>query len=413
MVVFAIAAVSIAALLTGALRLSRKNQQRVQAAEVAARVVAADRDAVKNGISVPDSASQDIVIGETTFTATTTATWTSVGASDSLCTGGVSGQVAYRRIQSSVTWANMSGTPAVKTATLATPLDPVKITIPVQLVDSTKTPISGQIITLTSSAGSAKTETTDDNGCAVFADIDPEKYTVSVDIDGYVDATSDADQDHTEQVGQTVPGVTQPVVIFYDHPGTLNVVPAFTSGYSPRDFPLPSGFLDTITQTGWSDGSSHTYSAPSDGTALTHSVFPFQVAPGSGYSAYAGGCAADANANTTVSASLGTPTSGGTATLNVPVYSGTLTFQARVWVGSRWSGHWSTTPLSGVQITASDSPDDCSDSYVLQGTTGSDGSISFSLPAGHYVFSGGGYSLDSSDAIAVTATPVSGTVTLS
>jgi prepilin-type N-terminal cleavage/methylation domain-containing protein len=404
MLVFAIAAVSIVAVLTGALKLTRKNQQRVQAASAAAQVIAADRDAVKNGIAIPDSDTQQIVVGHTTFTVATTAVWTSVGASDSLCTGGVPGEVSYRRIESSVTWADMTGTPAVKTATIATPLDPDKITIPVQLVDSSKTPISGQTITLTPPTGAATTMTTDENGCAIFADLDPQKYTVSVDINGFADATSEAVESHSEQVGQSIPGVIQPVIIFYDRPATLNVVPSLRSGYSLSTYKLPTGFKDTIVQTGWSDGSSHVYSAPINGTALSRSVFPFQVAPGSGYSAYAGGCAVAADSSTTVSTPLGTPAVGALATLSVPVVSGTLKFQT----STTSRGHTTITPLSNATITASDSPDGCSDTYTLQGRTASDGTISFSLPAGDYRFSSGS---SSSGTIDVSSTPVNGTVT--
>jgi type II secretory pathway pseudopilin PulG len=375
LVVFAIAAVSVVALLETALHLSRKNQQRVQAAQLAMQAVSTARDGVKHSLAIPDELSENVTVGSTVFTVVTRAAWTNVGASDSSCAGAVPGQVAYRRIEATVTWPRMTGTPAVKSATLATPLNPNTITVPVQLVTGAKVPLSGQTITLTPPTGASQAATTDANGCVVFAQLTPQRYTVSVNVSGYVDATSDAKVDHQEVVGQSVPGITQVTTIFYDRPGTLSLGPAFSSGGSPAfsaaNYPLPSsGMAYTLSQTGWSDGSSHTY--PASSGSLSRTVFPFQVAPGSGYTAYAGACAATANP---VSTALGTPAAGGTATLDVPVVS-------KVIKVTRFNN-----PQANVTVTASDSPSGCGDTYTLSGRTSSSGTIAFSLPAGSYQFS--------------------------
>jgi Tfp pilus assembly protein PilV len=373
-VVFAIAAVAVVALLGSALAVTRKNQTRVQAGQVASQAVQTARDAVKNSLAIPDDSTKTVRVGSTNFTVATHATWTNAGATGSSCTGGVPGQVAYRRISASVTWPNMSGTPAVTSATIATPLNPNTITVPVQLVAGDKTPIPNQTITLTPPSGQPKTATTDSNGCVIFAQLTPQKYTVGVSIDGYVDSTSAAATNHTEQVGQSIPGITPVTVIFYDHPATLNITPAYDPGFAPATYRLPSsGMVVTVGQTGWSDGSAHVYNAPNG--ALNDTVFPWAVAPGSGYSAYAGGCAADATTSSTVSTALGTPAAGGAAALAVPVYSRLIT------VRYRGSG------VSGATIQVTDSPDGCSDTYTLAGTTSSSGAIAFSLPYGDYVFS--------------------------
>lgn len=376
--VFAIGALAVVALLGSTMTVTRKNQQRVQAAQVAAQAVEAARDAVKNSLAIANDSTNTVVVGNTSFTVALHATWTNAGATGSSCTGGVPGEVAYRRIAASVTWPGMSGTPAVTSATIATPLNPNTITVPVQLVSANKTPISGQTITLTPPTGTAQTATTDSNGCVIFAQLVPQKYTVGVDIAGYVDTTSVAATNHTEQVGQSVPGITPVDVIFYDHPATLMVTPSYSSGFLSATYPLPSaGMVETLGQTGWSDGSSHTYSTTAG--VLNKAVFPFAVAPGSGYSAYAGGCAADETAANTATTALGTPSPGGTAALSVPVVSKVITIKL------------SGTAQGGVTVKASDSPDGCSDTYTLTGTTSSltatKGQIAFSLPSGDYVFS--------------------------
>ena len=109
MVVFALAAVSVIALLSSALNVSRKNRTRVEAAQVAARAIETARNAVKRSIAIPNDTTQQMSVGQTVFTVATHATWTNVGATGSLCTGAVPGDVAYRRIEATVTWPNMSG----------------------------------------------------------------------------------------------------------------------------------------------------------------------------------------------------------------------------------------------------------------------------------------------------------------
>lgn len=383
-VVFAIGSLSVAALLANSLTVSRKNQQRVQAAQVAAQAVQTARDAVKNSVAIPNNSTKSVLVGTTTFTVATVASWTNVGSIGSSCTGAVPGEVAYRRIQASVTWPKMTGTPAVTSTTIATPLNPNTMTIPVQLVAGDKTPQVGQTITLTAPNGSTQTATTDSNGCVIFAQLTPQKYTVTVNTTGYVDSTSAAATNHTEQVGQSIPGITPVNVIFYDHPANLTVVPSFASGsFTSALYPLPSSGMEvTLGQTGWSDGSSHVYSTSGGALSsfLTNRVFPFAAAPGSGYSAYAGGCGADAAiGGNTASTPLGTPAANGTATLAVPVISKVITIKR------------SGTAQGGVTVTASDSPDGCSDTYTLSGTTSNvaatKGQIAFSLPYGNYIFS--------------------------
>jgi hypothetical protein len=157
----------------------------------------------------------------------------------------------------------------------------------------------------------------------------------------------------------------------------LTLAPSFTSGFSAATYPLPSsGMTDTLEQTGWPDGSTQTY--PASGGMLTRTVFPFAVAPGSGYSAFAGGCAAEATTANTASTPLGTPRPGGSASLALPVVSQVVTIKT------------SGTAQGGVTVQASNSPDGCTSTFTLSGltsnVTSTKGQIQFSLPAGHYVF---------------------------
>jgi hypothetical protein len=86
-----------------------------------------------------------------------------------------------------------------------------------------------------------------------------------------------------------------------------------------------------------------------------------------------------------VSTALGTPAPSGAATLNLPVISQPIVFARTTTSSTKF-------PTGTYKVTAYDSPDGCSDSYVLPSITLS-GSTShtlatdkFSLPAGKYIF---------------------------
>ena len=114
--------------------------------------------------------------------------------------------------------------------------------------------------------------------------------------------------------------------------------------------PIPRA--SSASSCGVADGSSHSYTA--SGFSLSRTVFPFQVAPGSGYSAYAGDCAAH---EMIASTALGTPASGSSASLGLPVISRVITITR------------SGSTQGSVTVKASDSPDGCTDTYTLSGTT--------------------------------------------
>jgi hypothetical protein len=158
---------------------------------------------------------------------------------------------------------------------------------------------------------------------------------------------------------------------------------------------------DTIQQTGWPNGSTQAYAAP--GALLSRTVFPFAMAPGSGYSAFAGSCAANA---TTVSTALGTPSAGGSAALALPVVSRVFTIDV------------SGAAQGGITVQAANSPDGCTTTYTLPGTTSTvtstKGQIKFSLPAGHYVFTAvvSGRTRTSSTVSVLTSSSTTSTVNL-
>ena len=366
MVVFAIAASAIVSLLVTTLRTSLNDRRRVVATSLAQQAVELARDQVKNAIYSTGTTTTNQTVGGTAYTVTTSRAWTSVGQTGSACTGAVSGAVAYMRISANVTWAN--GHSTISSNAIATPLSPNAITIPVQVVDASQTAEPGLLVTLTSLDGlTSQTATTDSNGCAVFSQLTPAKYNVNVNTAGYVDTTSTATTNHTEQDGLTIPGVTPVVVIPYDHPATLNITLSYTAGYTPPN----SSLTYTIGQTGWTDAQSVTVASSS--TPVSKTVFPFTVnTPGSGYSAYVGACSAD-QPTSIPSTTAGTPAANTSTTLSVPLQSTWFTF-------TRFGA-----AQVGAVVTATDS---CGSSYTWPSSTNTDGSgkSKLSLPVGVYTF---------------------------
>lgn len=367
MVVFAIAASAIVSILVTTLRTSLNDRRRVVATSLAQQAVELARDQVKNAIYSTGTTTATQTVGGTDYTVTTTRAWTSVGQTGSACTGAVSGNVAYLRISANVTWANSTST--ISSNAIATPLSPNAITIPVQIVDRNDSARSGVLVTLTSLDGSTtQSATTDSNGCAVFSQLTPAKYNINVNVAGYVDTTTVAATNHTEQDGLTIPGVTPVVVIPYDHPGTLQLSLSYTA-----TFFAPNTLTYTVGQTGWTDTQSITTTSSSTPVNLT--VFPFTVnTPGSGYSAYAGACSAD-QPTSIPSTTVGSPTASGTTTLSVPLQSVQFTFKTS----------FGTIQKSAV-VTATDS---CGSSYSWPAgavTNSSTGLTKLALPVGVYVF---------------------------
>ncbi len=107
MAVFAVVAAVSAGLLGQALKVTRSNDQRVVAANLAAQHVEQLRSL--RALDIPDGAqTQDVPVGSTVYTVTRNANYVSSGTSASLCTGSAN-TLAFELDTVTVTWPDMRG----------------------------------------------------------------------------------------------------------------------------------------------------------------------------------------------------------------------------------------------------------------------------------------------------------------
>jgi Tfp pilus assembly protein PilV len=370
--VFALGIGAIVAMLATSLKTTLTNRQRVAAAQLASKEVEQMRAAVKRGVAIP--VGQTITTTQkyhgTSYTLTTVAAWTSLGQVGDACSGALAGSVAYQRIHTQVKWPTMRGTTPVVNDAIITPppgaLSANTISIPVRLIDGKSVPLPGIAVTLQSASGATVASgTTDDNGCAVFAQLTPAVYSLHVNTAGYVD--KDGVQNHSQAAGQTTAGTVSMTTIVYDRPGTLIVTPSAVK-------PLPTAFNYSITQTSWTTNPLTV--AGTGATSVSRTVFPFTPSTGSSYGAYPGTCtdSAKAPASTFVD-------SQGTASVLVPFADITGTFQFK-------NSSNVVAAAANVAVTAVSSVAACAgtNTYTWTAKTSATGVLDFAIPYGSFVF---------------------------
>lgn len=370
-VLFGLVAGAILAMLLTSLGLGRTNRQRVVAADLAAQDLETTRNALKAGVVLPIGLTTSTqTVGETTYTLTRTTSWTSLGQSGDSCAGGLAGNVAYQRVKVAVTWQRMNGIPPVTSNTLVTPpggqLNPNTIAIPVKIVNRNGTGLPNQTVTLTPVAGgAAQSQVTDEFGCALFAQLPPASYNISLNTSGYVDWQGS--QSHTESAGSTTPGTTPIVTISYDEPGSLLLDPKGPGGY-----PLPFTPLRyTVFHTKWNSPGLRTVNGVSGSSKATLTpLFPFASDV---YTGWAGVCFPSAKPSGFTS-DTALVQAGSTSKIDVDVAP----------VHARFQDAGTSAPVSNAVVIATDKS--CNDSYVLQGTTDANGELKFSLPFGSWQF---------------------------
>lgn len=235
MAVFAVVATVSAGLLGQALRVTRSNDQRVVAANLAAQHIEQLRSL--RALDIPDGAqSQDVPVGSTVYTVTRNANYVSSGTSASLCTGS-DNALAFKLVTVTVTWPDMRGVKPVRSDTLralglgADGADTSRGTAAVALQTAAGGPFAGVVVTVSPAPPSGATRTTGLDGCAVFSGLAPGTYTASVN-----------QPDHTGRLGDqavTLPAfsvaagqvtrTTQP----YDRAGALRATFTHPAGWGP------------------------------------------------------------------------------------------------------------------------------------------------------------------------------------
>jgi prepilin-type N-terminal cleavage/methylation domain-containing protein len=364
MLVFALAAAAIVAMLTNSLQISRTNRQRVVAANLATQELENVRNDMRNGVPQPVGVtSHTQTVGATTYTVKRTANWLGLGQAGDSCSGALSGQIAYQRVKVAVTWPNMSGVDPVTNDTVITPepgtLSPNTITIPVHVVDRNGASVPGQSVTVTPvTAGPSQSEVTDDSGCAVFAQLTPGSYNISLNTPGYVDWQGVSN--HVESGGSSTPGIVPVVTIPYDQLGSLTLAPSAPAGYTA---PPAASLTYTLSQVHWTANPQLSTTAP-----LTH-LFPFA---NDLYTGYAGTCTDSKPAGFTPPGVLVPPN--GAATLNVPFAPANFLFKRN------------GVALSGYTVTATDSTCAPAVNYTFAGTTDATGNLKMALPYGAWSF---------------------------
>lgn len=261
-------------------------------------------------------------VGSETFTVDVSTRWVSDPGTEFQCgsSGAGAAELRYKRVNVTVTWGNMrSGEDGVHADTVVNPPDhindPDKGTILVSVLKADGTGAAGVTVTASPSVGST-IQPTDAQGCTYVLKVAPGTYTVGVSKSGYV--TADQQAAGTKSVIVTA-GTASSVGFQMDGASTFTA--KLAPGLTPK---VPTDLKTTF----W-----NTYGifamSPTSGAGTQNQVFklhPFT----SGYSAYAGVCAAadpaqwpqmtsgsDTLRGVSVPAVAAAPL--GTATINVPM----------------------------------------------------------------------------------------------
>jgi type II secretory pathway pseudopilin PulG len=384
LVIFAIVAAATVAGLVLAMNTGRQDRNRVAAANLAARELEIVRNQFTSSASAPTTlasvnyvtnpdplpggtAGQPLVVDKVPYTVTRNVQWLPVGSGKSACDGGSAITYPTLAVNVQVTWPRMDGVAPVTSNTILTPPKGVLSSsigfVAVKILDRNAQPVDDQQVLMTGPSGSA-TDTTANDGCAVFSINTSGSYTLSVSNPGYVDYYGNASVSQTvaATAGQLV--VAKPVT--YDQAAALRVTLTTSPGYS-----LPSS-LPQLTLGNTNLQPSGTKTVPSTAATTTVSgLFPFT----DGYTVWAGGCqqsdpAAAGGTRTAVTVSPGATqvASAQLAPVAVTVVRG-------------------VNPVTGVTVVAvPSSATGCgtAENPLTLGVTDATGTLKTSLPAGSW-----------------------------
>lgn len=292
MVIFALVSTGFVYTMLSVLQLTRDSRAREVAANLAAEEIDLARDAADLFALVDDDWSIDMN-GDTFHVARRTS-WVTNPDEDFSCGGagiggGGGGNLRYKRVNVTVTWDGMrESTEAVRSDTLINPAervnDPTLGTIIVSVLNGGGTGSSGVTVS-TSPSASAVIKSTDSQGCTYVLKVAPKQYTISLARSNYVDNQQASAPSQTVEV---VAGQTTTVGFQYDLAATFTAKLAPTTG-TPAGTPapkLPNNLTTTFTNT-YGD-----FVRTPDGGGST-ATQTFRLHPfSSGYTAYAGSCAA-------------------------------------------------------------------------------------------------------------------------
>lgn len=248
-VLFMILAAAAGVALTGTLQLSRSNEARVVAANLAGREMETIRGLTSDQVSDGAAPTRTVVVDGRTYYLDRTATFDTAGGTGSACAG-ASGPAAFKRVTVTVTWDSMNGTRPVRSDTLkALPVTGISdgtgvVSVPVQ--DATGEGVSGLTVTL---GPGGLTAVTASDGCAVFSAVAPgTSYSVAVGATGYVGRAGETTVSQTP-VAVFAGQVTKTAALVYDRASSVALsVPA------PAGYPVPDALGVSLGNTNYTGG---------------------------------------------------------------------------------------------------------------------------------------------------------------
>jgi prepilin-type N-terminal cleavage/methylation domain-containing protein len=269
MLLFAVVSSGVIAMLNLSVKETRDGRNRVQAAQLAGRELEIARNQFGSGapgagpeslelnavtnpspLNAGAAAGAPLVVDGTPYTVVRTARWagSDTAAGVAPCDSGGSGKLTYLHVRVSVTWPQMGSTPPVVSDTILTPPNGIfsgttNGHVGVKVVGSTGAAQAGITVTVTKPGFTTRSGTTSADGCAVFAFLPPDNYTVTLSSPGpthvYVDDKRQTASAH--DLGVTA-GTMQRRTFSYDQAAALRFeFRAPAGGYA-----LPAAGLDTL-----------------------------------------------------------------------------------------------------------------------------------------------------------------------
>jgi prepilin-type N-terminal cleavage/methylation domain-containing protein len=329
MVIFALVAGGAVAGLTAAMKTTRLDRNRVAASALAARELEIVRNVFKAGPTGPATvtATMDVtdgnplsggtvgaplVVDNTQYTVVRNAEWLPTGAGKSACDGGSTISYPSLAVKVTVSWPNMGNVSPVESDTILTPAKGTLSSglgfVAVKVLNATGNLSQNQQVSLTGPGGTF-TDTTSNDGCAVFAVGTAGNYTATASTSGFVDFYGNPVASKSVVVS---PATMSQVQISYDQSAELDVTETTQAGYALPTETVPV----TLANTGLQPLGFKTF--PSTGaTTQIKGLWPFVT---DGYTSWAGTCTQNdpaASGGTRNAATIVNPGQAGATTLTL------------------------------------------------------------------------------------------------
>lgn len=277
--VFALLITGVAVTAFNGLDLARQNRNRSVAANLASQEMDTLRAQDFTTLPVGQTNVNQTIDG-VPYTVTRELSWVSSSATAGPCDA-QSGTPQLLRVRVAVSWPDMRGVPPAESNTVLTPpigaYDPNTGHVAVKVLDGSAEPAAAHPVTV-SRTGFSQTIVTTSEGCAYFAFLTADTYTVSLDTSGYVDRQG------IQYVSQTVGvavGTVSSVQFDYDRAATLDLTLS-----SPNGGEVPGSVALTLGNTAFLPDGSKIYQGTGTPRTIT-GLFPST----DGYQVWAGDCA--------------------------------------------------------------------------------------------------------------------------